>query len=62
MLHRRGREETLVLGAATMRPIVERLLPGVSIVSRPRLSQLRFSGEKKLTRSAPFGHRRLLGR
>src|ERR1700748_785006 len=50
MLHRRGREETLVLGAATMRPIVERLLPGVSIVSRPRLSQLTFSGEKKLTR------------
>src|ERR1700678_982803 len=39
MLHRRGREETLVLGAATMRPLVERLLPGASIVSRPRLSQ-----------------------
>jgi ATP-dependent RNA helicase SUPV3L1/SUV3 len=50
MLNRRGREETLVLGAATMRPIVERLLPGVSIVSRPRLSQLSFVGEKKLTR------------
>jgi ATP-dependent RNA helicase SUPV3L1/SUV3 len=50
MLHRRGREETLVLGAATMRPIVERLLPGVSVVSRPRLSQLSFAGEKKLTR------------
>src|SRR6202012_4899032 len=50
MLHRRGREETLVLGAATMRPIVERLLPGASIVSRPRLSQLSFAGEKKLTR------------
>jgi ATP-dependent RNA helicase SUPV3L1/SUV3 len=50
MLHRRGREETLVLGAATMRPIVERLLPGISIVSRPRLSRLTFSGEKKLTR------------
>jgi len=50
MLHRRGREETLVLGAATMRPILERLLPGVSTVSRPRLSQLTFSGEKKLTR------------
>ena len=50
MLHRRGREETLVLGAATMRPIIERLLPGVSIVSRPRLSQLSFAGEKKLTR------------
>ena len=50
VLHRRGREETLVLGAATMRPMIERLLPGVSIVSRPRLSQLTFSGEKKLTR------------
>ncbi len=50
MLHRRGREETLVLGAATMRQIVERLLPGVSVVSRPRLSQLTFAGEKKLTR------------
>jgi ATP-dependent RNA helicase SUPV3L1/SUV3 len=50
ILHRRGREETLVLGAATMRPMVERLLPGASIVSRPRLSQLTFSGEKKLTR------------
>ncbi len=50
MLHRRGREETLVLGAATMRPMVERLLPGASIVGRPRLSQLTFAGEKKLTR------------
>jgi len=50
MLYRRGREETLVLAAATMRPIVERLLPGTSIVSRPRLSRLTFSGEKKLTR------------
>src|SRR5271170_2917495 len=50
ILHRRGREETLVLGAATMRPIIECLLPGVSIVSRPRLSQLSFAGEKKLTR------------
>ena len=32
MLNRRGREETLVLGAATMRPMVERLLPGANIV------------------------------
>ena len=50
MLNARGREETLVLGAATMRPIIERLLPGASIVSRPRLSQLAFAGEKKITR------------
>src|SRR5262245_37126678 len=50
MLNRRGREETLVLGAATVRPMVERLLPGAHILSRPRLSQLTFAGEKKLTR------------
>src|SRR5437764_11120213 len=50
MLHRRGREETLVLGAATLRPIVEKLLPGANIVSRPRLSLLAYAGEKKITR------------
>src|SRR5712672_4177166 len=50
VLNRRGREETLVLGAATMRQMVERLLPGANILSRPRLSQLTFAGEKKLTR------------
>ncbi len=50
MLNRRGREETLVLGASTMRSMVERLLPGANILSRPRLSTLNFAGEKKLTR------------
>ena len=50
ILHRRGRDETLILGAATMRNIVERLLPGVSVVTRPRLSQLSFAGDRKITR------------
>src|SRR6187455_2000343 len=50
MLNRRGREETLVLGAATMRGMVEKLLPGANILSRPRLSTLNFAGERKLTR------------
>ena len=50
ILNRRGREETLILGAATMKPMVERLLPGANIVSRPRLSQLTFAGDRKLTR------------
>ncbi|MBX9842954.1 MAG: helicase [Xanthobacteraceae bacterium] len=49
-LNRRGREETLVLGAATMRPMVERLLPGANIVQRPRLSTLIHSGDRKITR------------
>jgi ATP-dependent RNA helicase SUPV3L1/SUV3 len=50
MLNARAREETLVLGAATMRPMVEKLLPGAHIISRPRLSTLTYSGEKKITR------------
>jgi len=50
MLNRRGREETLVLGAHTVRPMVERLLPGAHVLTRPRLSQLSFAGEKKITR------------
>ena len=50
LLHRRGRDETLLLGAATMRPVIERLLPGANIVTRPRLSQLEFAGDRKITR------------
>jgi ATP-dependent RNA helicase SUPV3L1/SUV3 len=50
ILNRRGRDETLLLGAATMRPIIERLLPGASIVTRPRLSRLEFAGDRKITR------------
>jgi ATP-dependent RNA helicase SUPV3L1/SUV3 len=33
-----------------MRPIIERLLPGANIVTRPRLSQLEFAGDRKITR------------
>src|SRR6201987_1417490 len=50
ILHRRGRDATRLLGAAPMPPIIERLLPGASIVTRPRLSQLEFAGDRKITR------------
>ncbi len=50
LLNMRGRAETLLIGAATMKPLIEQLLPGVSVVSRPRLSTLSFAGEKKITR------------
>src|SRR6476659_5684622 len=50
MLNRRGREETLVLGAATVRPMVEKLLRGANIVQRPRLSTLIHTGDTKITR------------
>ncbi|PWV98197.1 ATP-dependent RNA helicase SUPV3L1/SUV3 [Hoeflea marina] len=50
ILSLRGREETLLLGSATMRGILERLLPGVLIIERPRLSQLLYAGSKKISR------------
>ncbi|APG86255.1 ATP-dependent DNA and RNA helicase protein [Sinorhizobium americanum CCGM7] len=50
LLHLRGRGETLLLGAATMRPILEHLLPGITVVERPRMSQLLYAGSKKITR------------
>ncbi|OYY74182.1 MAG: helicase, partial [Rhizobiales bacterium 35-66-30] len=53
ILNRRGRFETLLLGSATMRPLVEKLLPGVTVSVRPRLSTLSFAGEKKITRLPP---------
>lgn len=50
LLHRRGRDETMLLGAATVRPIIDKLLPGTSFVSRPRFSKLTYAGQKKLSR------------
>ena len=53
VMNRRGRDETMLLGAGTMRPILEKLLPGTNFVSRPRFSQLLYAGQKKLTRLPP---------
>src|SRR5262249_16693824 len=50
LLNCRGREETLLIGAATMTSLTKSLLPGVKIRSRPRLSNLSFAGDKKMTR------------
>lgn len=50
LLHARGRSETLLLGAQTMREAISDLIPGANFISRPRLSKLSYSGEKKITR------------
>lgn len=50
ILNQRGREETLLIGSETMRPILETLITGIRITTRPRLSTLIFSGEKKISR------------
>lgn len=53
LLHRRGTKTTMVLGADTIAPILRTLFPHVVIERRPRLSQLRSQGEKKLARLPP---------
>jgi ATP-dependent RNA helicase SUPV3L1/SUV3 len=50
LLHARGREETLLLGAQTMRQTIADLIPGANFISRPRLSKLTYAGQKKITR------------
>ncbi|MFD2652818.1 helicase-related protein [Brucella rhizosphaerae] len=50
ILHLRGRQETLLLGAGTMRGILEKLLRGITVVTRPRLSHLSYAGAKKIIR------------
>jgi ATP-dependent RNA helicase SUPV3L1/SUV3 len=50
MLRARGREETLILGSDTLKPIIRELLPEAEIVSRPRFSTLRYAGSVKLSR------------
>ena len=50
ILNLRGSHETMLLGAATIRPALEALLPGINVVTRPRMSQLHYAGQKKITR------------
>ena len=50
LLHARGRSETLLLGAQTMREAIADLIPGANFISRPRLSKLTYAGQKKITR------------
>lgn len=50
ILNLRGRSETLLLGAATARPLLEKLLPGLNVITRPRMSVLEYAGSKKVSR------------
>ncbi|VVT21005.1 Helicase [Sphingomonas sp. EC-HK361] len=50
LLHARGREETMILGSAALRPVVKALIPKVEIVGRPRFSTLTYAGAKKISR------------
>ena len=53
LLHARGLVETMFLGAETIRPLLQRLVPQAEVTTRPRLSQLSFTGPEKLVRLPP---------
>jgi ATP-dependent RNA helicase SUPV3L1/SUV3 len=50
LLHARGISETMVLGAATAKPVIRKLVPFAEFVERPRLSTLTHTGPRKITR------------
>ncbi len=50
LLHARGDEETMLLGAGTMRSVIKRFVPQTQFITRPRFSDLAYTGAKKLTR------------
>jgi ATP-dependent RNA helicase SUPV3L1/SUV3 len=53
LLHARGMVETMFLGAETIRPLLQRLVPNATVETRPRLSQLSYAGPAKLVRLPP---------
>ena len=53
LLNARGREETMILGSATLEPLVKALIPRVEMVERPRFSTLTHAGSCKLSRLPP---------
>lgn len=50
LLHARGREETMLLGSASLTGAVRSLVPEVDIIGRPRFSTLSYAGMHKLSR------------
>jgi len=53
LLHARGMVETMFLGAETIRPLLQRLVPNAQVETRPRLSKLSYAGPAKLVRLPP---------
>lgn len=50
LLRARGREETMILGSASIKGLVRKLVPEADIITRPRFSTLSYAGSSKLSR------------
>jgi len=53
LLRARGQAETMFLGSEIVRRLVRRLVPEAEYVSRPRFSNLAYTGPRRLTRLPP---------
>jgi len=53
LLRMRGTRETLFMGSDTMRGPIAELVPGVEFLRRDRMSQLGYTGSKKISRLQP---------
>ena len=53
LLRARGLHETLFMGSDTMRGTIAALVPGVDFMRRDRMSELVYSGQKKISRMKP---------
>ena len=53
ILYARGTEETMFMGADTVRPLLKKLVPEAEYLSRPRFSALSYSGAKNIGRMSP---------
>ena len=61
LLRARGREETMILGSETLRPMIKALVPDAEIVNRPRFSTLELCRrEEALAPAQALGDRRVL--
>jgi len=53
LLRSRGLQETIFLGSDSMRPAIAALVPGVQFMRRERMSQLEYTGSRKISRMKP---------
>ncbi|HVJ00813.1 MAG TPA: helicase-related protein [Sphingomonas sp.] len=50
LLRARGREETMILGSDSLKPMLKALVPDAEVIGRPRFSTLSYAGARKLSR------------
>jgi ATP-dependent RNA helicase SUPV3L1/SUV3 len=53
LLRARGREETMILGSESLKPLVRALVPDAEVIGRPRFSTLSYAGARKLSKLPP---------